>query len=176
MQAQAISLLYPDGRLMMQPLAPQMSNVETEIQSRLEAVARFQNTLHIENPTSGLANALEVSFERQLVRGANSGAPLTPRQGGQLVVKEHEPFLIRFTNRGVASIYVTLLGFSADWEIARLYPEANIDFPPLAPGQSHVLSFDEGTLMTPLPYIANAATDFYKFFVTSQPTDFSVLI
>ncbi|MBK9232613.1 MAG: hypothetical protein IPO15_17640 [Anaerolineae bacterium] len=29
--------------------------------------------------------------------------------------------------------------------------------------------------MTELPYVANEATDFFKFFVTSQPTDFSVL-
>ena len=49
------------------------------------------------------------------------------------------------------------------------------DFPPLAPGKSHALPFDEGSLMTELPYVANEATDFFKFFVTSQPTDFSVL-
>lgn len=173
-QAQAISLLFPDGRLMMQPLAPQTPHVETAIQSRLEAVARFQNALHIENPTSGLTNALDVSFERPLMRGANSGAPLTPRQGGQLALKEHEPYLVRFTNRGATAIYVTVLVFSADWQIAKLYPELDNDFPPLAPGQSQLLPFDDGNLMTELPYTANEATDFFKFFVTSQPTDFSV--
>ena len=174
-QAQAISLLFPDGRLMMQPLAPQRPNTETEILSRLEAVARFQNTLRIENPTSILVGALQISVERQLAPGAASGEPLTPRQGGQWALKEHEPYLVRFTNRGATPIYVTLLVMSADWQIARLYPELDNDFPPLAPGQSHLLPFDDGNLMTELPYVANEATDFFKFFVTSQPTDFSVL-
>lgn len=177
-QPQAISLLFPDGRLMMQPVSAQTPNLEDEIRSRLEAAARFQNVLHIENPNSSLVNALEIRFERQAAAGANSGQALTPQQGGQLVVREREPYLIRFTNRGATTVYVTVLALSADWQIAKLYPELDNDFPPLAPGKSHVLPFDEGNLMTELPYVAyvaNEATDFFKFFVTSQPADFSVL-
>ncbi|MBK9093524.1 MAG: caspase family protein [Anaerolineae bacterium] len=174
-QAQAISLIFPDGRLMMQPVPAQAPNLESDVQSRLEAVARFQNVLHIENPNSGLVNALEIRFERQAAAGANSGQTLAPQQGGQLVVREREPYLMRFTNRGATTVYVTVLALSADWRIHKLYPVLENDFPPLAPGKSHALRFDEGSLMTELPYVANEATDFFKFFVTSQPTDFSVL-
>ncbi|MGB2770723.1 MAG: hypothetical protein WBF31_00235, partial [Anaerolineae bacterium] len=148
---------------------------ESDVQSRLEAVARFQNVLHIENPNSGLVNALEIRFERQAAAGANSGQTLAPQQGGQLVVREREPYLMRFTNRGATTVYVTVLALSADWRIHKLYPVLENEFPPLAPGKSHALRFDEGSLMTELPYVANEATDFFKFFVTSQPTDFSVL-
>ncbi|MFZ1268088.1 MAG: hypothetical protein WAU95_16625, partial [Anaerolineae bacterium] len=174
-QAQAISLIFPDGRLMMQPVPAQAPNLESDVQSRLEAVARFQNVLHIENPNSGLVNALEIRFERQAAAGANSGQTLAPQQGGQLVVREREPYLMRFTNRGATTVYVTVLALSADWRIHKLYPVLENEFPPLAPGKSHALRFDEGSLMTELPYVANEATDFFKFFVTSQPTDFSVL-
>ncbi|MBK9233900.1 MAG: hypothetical protein IPO15_24420 [Anaerolineae bacterium] len=69
---------------------------------------------------------------------------------------------MRFTNRGATTVYVTVLAPSADWRIHKLYPELENEFRPLAPGKSHVLQFDEGSLMTELPYVANEATSTFQ--------------
>ncbi len=173
--AQNVHLLFPDGRPLMRPLARQQAGLAQEIRRRLEATARFQNALQIENPTSGLADALQIEVERLATPQANTGEPLMPRQGGDLVLDEGEPFLLRFTNKGASPIHVTLLAFSADWQISKLYPGRDNEFPPLLPGRSHTLNFPQGATVTPLPYAANASTDVFKFFVTTQPVDFSVL-
>jgi hypothetical protein len=160
-----------DGQLLMRP-RPAAGPEEAEaLFYNLEMLSRFAQTLRLAAPQSPLAGKVEIKLFRK-----RPGASYEELAGAS-VFDEGDQVAIEVWNRHGSPVYVTILAFGIDKSIIQLHPPEGVPGEPIDPGRC--LRIGDASLYFPenQSLLASAeGHDYLKFFITSQPVDFSPLL
>jgi hypothetical protein len=159
-----------------------------EVKDNLEKLARYEQTLKLENPDPD--SELRGKFSLELLRQRPDGAwvPAEPESaGGDAVFEEGEAIAFRISSRHQAPVYLSLLDFGLTGRIGLIYPPGGAK-EQLGPGKSFTIGARVGErpwkLRIPRAFpfaedptgtVAIEGTETLKLFVTAAEADFRFL-
>jgi len=166
-----------DGRIAFPPVAERSPRAFDRILENLAKLARYRAVLGISN--TARANPLAGKVDLVMLRRAgDSWRQARPDRDGVVRFKEGDPIAFRIVNSTGEPVYASIIELGMDGTIGVLFPPAGAQ-PLVQPG-----TFEYGTdgtanisLCFPAGIPASQAegVDYFKLFVTTEPTDFSVL-
>ena len=175
-----------DGALVV-PVRPESTlDAEDLLASNLETLARYRQTLGINDPgTNGaLRDKVDLVLKRRNEAGAWIDAVPDP-SGGALVYAESDRIAVEVVNRSALPVYISILDFGVSGRVDLLAsPTGTAE--PLAPGRSIGIGVREGdelelrfpaeTLFASSADDPAEGTETFKLIATSRPTDLRPLL
>ncbi len=158
------------------------------VRENLEKVARYRQSLALENPDPGSALAGKFSLELRRRKADGTWAPALPEPaGGEVPFDEGEAIAFRITSRHDAPVFVSLLDFGLTGRVQVVFPPKGAK-EQLAPGTTFSIGTGPGDppwrlgIPNEFPFAADPTganavdgVETLKLFVTTGEADFSFL-
>jgi len=149
-----------------------------ELTQDLAHLVRFHNALELQNTVKSSELAGRVSLAIKLRHFDSTGSvavDIEPDANGKLVVPTGKNIVLEITNRHNVPLYFTVLEFSYDWSIFKMYPRIAGSHEQLEPGKTFVVGHQRERYAFKLPSEVPEARQVIKVIATLEETDFELL-
>ena len=162
-------------------LPPKPIGEHENVADNLEKYARYQHAMALDNPKSSSALRDSVKIELLRKRADDEWVVAEPEAGGgDVVFEEGEAIAFRVDNKHTDDVFVNLVDFGLTGKVSPLYPIPGAQ-DAFAKGKHTIgawgLGFPDAYPFAENEYMASPdeGTETFKFFVTTDPADFSFL-